>query len=102
MYGNRKQGLVTQYFTTQSSMCVTGALFNHVQQSPGSSRNDMCKILCRPKWTWVRGGLQGMVELCPRLFPAFGSFFFGFPMVSIFPKVHLINPEVSDLGATLC
>ena len=60
-------------FTTRSSMCVTGALFNHFQQSPGSSRSDICKILCRPKWTWVRGGLQGMIELCPRLFPSFWS-----------------------------
>ena len=60
-------------------MCMTGALFNHFQQSPGSPRSDIRKILCRPRWTWVRGGLQGTIELCPRLFPAFGRFVVCFP-----------------------
>ena len=83
-------------------MCVTGALFNHFQRSPGSSRSDICKILCRPQWTWVRGGPQGMIELCPRLFPALSRICFVVPMVSIFSKVHLVHPEVSDLGTTLC
>ena len=44
-----------------------------------------------------------MIELCPRLFPAFARFIACVPNgVSIFPKVHLINPEIPDLGATLC
>ena len=69
LIASRARGL---NYSIQSPMCMAGALFNHFQQSPDSSRSDICKILCRPKWTWVRGGLQGMIELCPRLFPAFG------------------------------
>ena len=60
-------------------MCMTGALSNHFQQSPDSSRSDVCKILCRSNWTWVRGGLQSLIELCPRLFPAVGRFVICFP-----------------------
>ena len=43
-----------------------------------------------------------MIEPCPRLFPTFARFVVVFQLVSISSKVHSINTEVSDLGATLC
>ena len=97
MYGNRKQGLVTQLYNS-SSMCMAGALFNHFQQSPDSSRSDICKILCRPKWTWVRRGLQGMVELCPRLFPAFGRYVLCFPNGFYIFQIDFVSCRSLGLG----
>ena len=43
-----------------------------------------------------------MIELCPRLFPAFARFVVCFPNGFYISQSALINPEVSDLGATLC
>ena len=44
-------------------MCVAGALLNHFQQSPGSSRSDMCKTLCRPQSGHGSGSFVCLVSL---------------------------------------